>query len=59
MRDPNRIDRICELLKKEWHKYPDLRLMQLLINAAKTRDEPKLFHMEDEEIEEKLKNEMF
>jgi hypothetical protein len=30
MRDPARIDRICDLLKELWKKNPDLRLGQLL-----------------------------
>lgn len=34
MRDPNRIDRIIELLRQAWHRNPDWRLNQLIINAA-------------------------
>ncbi len=33
MRDPERIDRICEKLKTLWHEMPDQRLGQLLMNA--------------------------
>jgi len=32
MRDINRIDRIIELLRELWKKYPDQRLGQLLEN---------------------------
>jgi hypothetical protein len=34
MRDPNRIDRIIEYLRQAWHRNPDWRLNQLIINAA-------------------------
>jgi uncharacterized protein YihD (DUF1040 family) len=34
MRDPKRIDRIIELLRQAWHRNPDWRLNQLIINAA-------------------------
>lgn len=32
MRDPKRIDEICEALKVAWHQYPDQRLGQLMEN---------------------------
>jgi uncharacterized protein YihD (DUF1040 family) len=34
VRDPARIDPILELLREVWTRSPDLRLGQLLINAA-------------------------
>lgn len=34
MRDLNRIDKITNLLNEIWHKYPDLRFWQLLLNIA-------------------------
>lgn len=34
MRDPKRIDEICEQIKVMWHRYPDERLGQFLMNAA-------------------------
>lgn len=36
MRDPDRIDEIVELLRLAWHRTPDQRLGQLILNA--TRD---------------------
>lgn len=33
MRNPDRIDRMTELLRQTWHKYPDMRLGQLVTNA--------------------------
>lgn len=32
MRDPERIDIICDELKKAWHKYPDQRFGQFMSN---------------------------
>ena len=49
MRDPNRIDKIIEELRKLWAAQPDLRLGQLLIYV--TGDG--LFYVEDDEL---LKN---
>ena len=34
MRDPERIDRVIEALRQAWHRHPDWRLNQLLINAS-------------------------
>ena len=33
MRDPKRISKILKYVEKIWKKNPDLRLMQLLLNA--------------------------
>jgi len=33
VRDPERIDRILDVLGEAWRRNPDLRLFQLLINA--------------------------
>lgn len=38
MRDPARIDEMVELLRQVWHLEPDLRLGQLVYNAARMRD---------------------
>lgn len=38
MRDPERINEILELLGKVWRESPDLRLGQLIVNAARERD---------------------
>lgn len=32
MRDPNRIDKFCNELAKLWHKVPDWRFGQLMMN---------------------------
>lgn len=49
MRDPARIDDVLELLRDVWTLEPDLRLGQLIYNAARMRD-PELsdvFSIED------------
>jgi uncharacterized protein YihD (DUF1040 family) len=38
MRDPARIDEMLELLREVWLLQPDLRLGQLIYNAARMRD---------------------
>lgn len=38
MRDPGRIDDMLELLRKIWQLEPDLRLGQLIFNAARIRE---------------------
>lgn len=48
MRDPSRISRVLELVRKCWETQPDLRLGQLIQNVC----EP--YYTEDEELEEKL-----
>ena len=58
MRDPKRIDEICETIRKEWHKVPDWRLGQLLVNSLRGhRCYPDLFYVEDDELM-KLLNKM-
>lgn len=36
MRDPNRINWICDTIKDIWHRVPDWRLGQLMCNAMRT-----------------------
>ncbi len=53
MRDPNRIDKLCNELAKLWHKVSDLRLAQLmytLMNAWEVRRGSSAFYAEDEEF---------
>lgn len=50
MRDPERIDRICELLRQTWHTVPDLRLGQLVVNLL--GNDP--FYVEDDTTEQVL-----
>jgi uncharacterized protein YihD (DUF1040 family) len=48
-RDPKRIPEMLEALRAVWEKNPDLRLMQLIVNAchASAAD---LFYYEDDEL---------
>ena len=55
MRDPERIERICDLLKEVWKQYPDWRLGQLIFNLTGKYD---CFYVEDNVLEEKLKGVM-
>lgn len=52
MRDPERIERICNLLKEVWKQYPDWRLGQLIFNLTGRYD---CFYVEDNTLEEALK----
>lgn len=45
MRDPKRIDEMCEQLKKLWKLQPDIRLGQLVCN---TLPQNILFYVEDD-----------
>ena len=55
MRNPNRIPEMIELISKVWERYPDLRLGQLIINAALPRDPcPQVFYIEDDVMKERL-----
>ncbi len=55
-RDPERIDRMVELLRQAWHLFPDERLTQLVMNAADAHEVcAPLFYLEDDKMEEKLK----
>jgi len=59
MRDPERIDEILELISDIWHKNPDLRLCQLLSNAAIRSSWPEkdLYYLEDDELIDMLLDE--
>jgi len=56
MRDPKRIDKLLSLIREIWIKYPDMRLLQLLIGASAYKEvilrDP--FYVEDYTLEEKL-----
>lgn len=62
MRDPSRIHRILHRIQPIWTQNPDLRLTQLLINAARLREaSPELYCYEDSKLEkalEKYSNEL-
>jgi uncharacterized protein YihD (DUF1040 family) len=64
MRDPDRIDRVIELLRQAWHRHPDWRLNQLLINACDVPyhcDKPNesglglVYYIEDDVMERRLR----
>jgi hypothetical protein len=55
MRDPNRIPDILSKIEKLWLNHPDLRLMQLLINAVRPEDPcSELYSMEDSKLKKRL-----
>lgn len=51
MRDPNRIDRICDLLRDVWKLIPDWRLGQLIFNLTGRYD---CFYVEDDTLEKSV-----
>jgi uncharacterized protein YihD (DUF1040 family) len=53
MRDPQRIDRILNLIAVIWRRDPDLRLGQLLYNFAGFKDAD--YNTEDDLTEKKLR----
>ena len=53
MRDPKRIPKTLKLIEKIWTKYPDLRLMQIILNCV---DEGATYYTEDEELVKVLKD---
>lgn len=59
MRDPNRIDKFCDELAELWHKVPDWRFGQLMINmishymSEHGRD---VFYVEDNELMLQMKS---
>lgn len=55
MRDPNRIDEICELLREVWKQYPDWRLGQLIFNLTNEYD---CFYVEDSDLKTALNMEI-
>ena len=52
MRDAKRIDVILQELSNLWHKYPDLRLGQLICNVIQ---DPALYYIEDDKLIDILK----
>ena len=58
MRDPNRIDKFCDELKVLWHKVPDWRFGQLMVNLLNQYSIDKKIHPffpEDDELMEFFK----
>lgn len=56
MRDPNRIKPFLETIEKCWEQVPDWRFGQLIENLKRRLDIKDLFYIEDEELEEEIKN---
>ncbi len=54
MRNPDRIDKVLDIIREIWEKNPDLRLGQLLLNLVS--DANILYWVEDEELIKGLKN---
>lgn len=52
MRDPKRIIKILDLIKKIWIKNPDLRLCQLIGNCFEAGDN---YYKEDNNLEKRLR----
>ena len=53
MRDPKRIDVILKEISTIWHKYPDMRLGQLIGNVL---EGPSLYYVEDDSLVKALKD---
>ena len=56
MRDPNRIDEFCATLAELWHKVPDWRFGQLIMNALQKMSLQTIFYTEDEELLREIEN---
>lgn len=53
MRNPERIDKILQEISRIWHKYPDLRLGQLIGNVLEGTN---LYYVEDDGLVNALKD---
>lgn len=56
MRDENRIPKIMALLEEGWKKVPDWRFGQLIENLKRYIGVQDLFYIEDDKLEEYIKN---
>ena len=54
MRSPERIDEVLTKIKIIWKRFPDLRLMQLLLNVIPNGS--LAYYIEDEELTKALLN---
>lgn len=51
MRDPDRIKKILDTLERAWTLNPELRLGQLIVNAARPAAPcPEVFYIEDDKL---------
>lgn len=59
MRDPNRIDKFCDELKTIWHKVPDWRFGQFIVNMDQIihiHYDKDMFYIEDDDMLEIMKD---
>lgn len=58
MREPERIDRMLDLVRELWKRYPDLRFNQLMDSLTREfrqeNDDADLFYLEDDLFEKFL-----
>jgi len=52
MRNPDRIDEMLKLISEIWHKHPDMRLLQLLLNVCLSDTD--FYYTEDSSLEQWL-----
>lgn len=50
MRDKQRIDKILDLVRELWEKYPDQRLGQIMYNYVFDNRMVDMFYVEDEDV---------
>ena len=56
MRDPARIDSMLDDLRTLWHRSPDLRLTQLIVNLVRPKGAvPEVFYFEDDRLHEEIR----
>lgn len=57
MRDPERIDSVLAQIRVLWKQYPDLRLTQLIYNAAGgvADDAPFFYNVEDDALLQRMR----
>jgi len=53
MRDPARIERMLDLVRRVWYYGPDLRLTQIIMNVLVMNSDP--YYVEDDKLEDALK----
>ena len=52
-REPSRIDPMLDALQELWHRHPDYRLTQLVVNLT-GKVAPEVFYCEDEALERQI-----
>ncbi len=55
MRDPARIEKLIDALRRVWRVSPDMRLGQIVVNAANPKEPaPQVFYIEDDRMLDRL-----